>query len=59
MTTGKTIALMIGTFVSKVMSLLFSTLSRFVTSSMVLGKSREIAPERMKGLGQSRNDVQL
>ena len=30
MTTGKTIALMIGTFVSKVMSLLFSMLSRLV-----------------------------
>ena len=30
MTTGKTIALTIGTFVSKVMSLLFNTLSRFV-----------------------------
>ena len=30
MTTGKTIALTIQTFVSKVMSLLFNTLSRFV-----------------------------
>ena len=30
MTTGKTIALTIGTFVGKVMSLLFSMLSRFV-----------------------------
>ena len=30
MITGKTIALIIQTFVSKVMSLLFSTLSRFV-----------------------------
>ena len=30
MTTGKSIALTIGTFVSKVMSLLFNTLSRFV-----------------------------
>ena len=30
MTTGKTIALTIGTFVVKVMSLLFNTLSRFV-----------------------------
>ena len=29
MTTGKTIALTIGTFVSNVMSLLFNTLSRF------------------------------
>ena len=32
MTTGKTIALTIRTFVSKVMSLLFNTLSRFVTA---------------------------
>ena len=31
MTTGKTIALTMGTFVSKVMSLLFNMLSRFVT----------------------------
>ena len=30
MTTGKTIALIISTFVSKVLSLLFNTLSRFV-----------------------------
>ena len=30
MTTGKTIALTIGTFVGKIMSLLFNTLSRFV-----------------------------
>ena len=30
MTTGKTIALIIQTFVSKVISLLFNTLSRFV-----------------------------
>ena len=28
-------------------------------SNMLLGKSREIAPERMKGLGQSRKDTQL
>ena len=33
-TTGKTIALTIWTFVSKVMSLLFNTLSRFVTLSI-------------------------
>ena len=26
---------------------------------MLLGKSREIGPERMKRLGQSRNDAQL
>ena len=28
-------------------------------SNMLLGKSREIAPERLKRLGQSRNDTQL
>ena len=33
MTTGKTIALTIQTFVSKVMPLLFNTLSRFVSFS--------------------------
>ena len=32
MTTGKTIALTIGNFVCKMMSLLFNTLSRFVTA---------------------------
>ena len=32
MTTGKTIALTIWTFVGKMMSLLFNTLSRFVTA---------------------------
>ena len=34
MTTGKTIALSIRTFVQKVMSLLFNTLSRFVTATL-------------------------
>ena len=34
MTTGKTTALTIQTFVSKVMSLLFNVLSRFVISSV-------------------------
>ena len=34
MTTGKTIALTIQTFVSKVMSLLFNTLSRFIIASL-------------------------
>ena len=33
--TGKTIALAIWTFVGKVMSLLFNTLSRFVTGDLV------------------------
>ena len=28
-------------------------------SNMPLGKSREIAPERMKRLGQNRNNAQL
>ena len=28
-------------------------------SNMLLGRSREITPERMKRLGQSRNDTQL
>ena len=35
MTIGKTIALTVGTFVGKVMSLLFNTLSRFVRISLV------------------------
>ena len=38
MTTGKSIALMIGTFVSKVMSLLLNMLSRFVTAFLPRGK---------------------
>ena len=37
MTTGKTIALSIWTFISKVMSLLFSTLSRFVLTFLPRG----------------------
>ena len=40
MTTGKTIALTIQTFVGKVMSLLFSTLSRFVISFLPRSKQR-------------------
>ena len=35
MTTRKTVALMIRTFVSKVMSLLFNMLSRFIWASLV------------------------
>ena len=35
MTTGKTIALTRWTFVGKVMSLLFNTLSRFVIASLI------------------------
>ena len=38
MTTGKTIALTIGTFVSKVVSLLFNTLSRFVKAFILRRK---------------------
>ena len=39
MTTGKTIALTIWTFVGKVMSLLFNMLSRFVIAFLPRGKS--------------------
>ena len=39
MTTGKTIALTIGTFVSKVMSLLFNMLSRFLIAFLPRSKS--------------------
>ena len=38
MTTGKTMALMIWTFVGKVMSLLFNTLSRFVIAFLLRRK---------------------
>ena len=38
MTTGKTIALTRGTFVGKVISLLFNTLSRFVIAFLSMGK---------------------
>ena len=41
MTTGKTTALTIWTFVSKVMSLLFSTLSRFATAFLPRSKHHE------------------
>ena len=40
MTTGKTIALIIRTFVSKVMSLLFNMLSRFLIA--ILSKSKHL-----------------
>ena len=39
MTTGKTIALTIQTFVGKVMSLLFNTLSRFVIAFLMRRQS--------------------
>ena len=38
MTTGKTIALSIQTFVDKVMSLLFNTLSRFIIAFLLSSK---------------------
>ena len=38
MTTGKNIALTIQNFVSKVVSLLFNTLSRFVIAFLPMGK---------------------
>ena len=38
MTTGKTIALTVGTFVGKVVSLLFNTLSRFVIAFLPRSK---------------------
>ena len=44
MTTGKTIALTIQTFVGKVMSLLFSTLSRFVISFLGGRKKKKKRP---------------
>ena len=43
MTTGKTIALTIPTFVGKVMSLLFNILSRFVTAFLPRSKCLLIA----------------
>ena len=39
MTTGKTIALTMWTFVNKVMSLVFNTLSRFVIAFLLRSKS--------------------
>ena len=39
MTTGKTIALAISTFISKVMSLLFNMLSRFVIDFLLKNKT--------------------
>ena len=46
MTTGKTIALIIQTFVSKVMSLLFNMLSRFVIA--FLPKSKQLLISRLQ-----------
>ena len=46
MTTGKTIALTIQTFVGKVMSLLFNTLSRFVIA--VLPRSKHLLISRLQ-----------
>ena len=44
MTTGKTKALTIGTFVSKVMSLLFNMLSRFIIRRLIVGSCFLILP---------------
>ena len=43
MATGKTIALTIWTFVGKVMSLLFSTLSRFVIAFLLRSKHLSVS----------------
>ena len=43
MTTGKTLALIIQTFISKVMSLLFNTLSGFVTAFLLRSKHHLIS----------------
>ena len=48
MTTGKTIASMIWTFVGKVMSLLFNTLSRFVIAFLPRSKCPFIFHEVME-----------
>ena len=48
MTTGKTIALTICTFVGKVMALLFNTLSRFVIA--ILPKSKHLLLSRLQSL---------
>ena len=48
MTTGKTIALIIWTFVSNVMSLLFNTLSRFVIASFP--RSKHLLISRLQSL---------
>ena len=62
MTTGKTIALTIQTFVSKVISLLFSTLSRLVTEKAMATHSSTLAwkipwteePDRLQSTGSLR-----
>ena len=56
MTTGKTIALTIWTFVGKVMSLLFNTLSRFVIAFLPRSKSLLI-PFNLISLYLSRSDA--
>ena len=49
MTTGKTIALTIWTFVGKVMSLLFNMLSRLVTCMQVRKQQSELDTEQQTG----------
>ena len=59
MTTGKTIALTIWTFVNKVMSLLFSTLSRFVIAFLPRSKCLQspsaviLEPKKIKSVNVS------
>ena len=57
MTTRKTIALTRGTFVGKVMSLLFNMLSRLVIAFFLRRKGLEIAETRreQKGKGEKRD----
>ena len=50
MTTGKTTALTIWTFVSKVMSLLFNTLSRFVTAFLPRFSLASLVAQMLKHL---------
>ena len=62
MTTGKTIAWTIQTFVSKVMSLLFNTLSRFVMGFPGSSAGKESAcsagdPSLIPGLGRSAGEA--
>jgi len=65
MTTGKTIALIIWTFVGRVMSLLFSILSRFViaflprTSCEIPGQMNQKLETRLLGEISITSDMQI
>ena len=59
MTTGKTIALIIWTFVGKVMSLLFNTLSRFVIVWTARRSSQSVLKEIKLGLLIERTDAEV